>query len=139
MPIEVILQLWYFKERVKKVCSSSINPNTCTLVIFVSLKISMNGCLEMQEASNVRQSQISNNFIWNGASIVTKTLKFMDILNMAKMIAILTSFIFLNTCLCKHSTYFLDRGSFPSYSKTWISNTLGVGGTKMGNPHEHTN
>jgi hypothetical protein len=63
----------------------------------------------------------------------------MDILNMAKMIAILTSFIFLNTCLCKHSTYFLDRGSFPSYSKTWISNTLGVGGTKMGNPHEHTN
>jgi hypothetical protein len=66
-------------------------------------------------------------------------LKLMVILNMEKMIAILTSFIFLNTCLCRDSTYFLDRGSFPSYSKTWISNPLGVGVTKMGNPHEHIN
>ncbi len=81
MFIEAILQFWLHENNVENVCSSCIDPNTCTIIISANLKISKNECLMMQEASNVLQNHVKG-LTWNGTSIVATTLDFMVILNM---------------------------------------------------------
>jgi len=68
------------KQKVAKVLSSSIEPNTCTIAISASLKKSRNECRKMREASKVHQSRVEI-LTWNGGSIAITTLDFIVIVN----------------------------------------------------------
>ncbi len=74
------------KDKVENVRSSSTDPRTCTIILFVDLKNSENECFKMREAFNVCQSCIKG-LTWNGVAILATTLDFMVILNMLDYIS----------------------------------------------------
>jgi len=76
----------FIKDKVENVCSSSTDPMTCTIIIFVDLKNYRNECFKIQKAFNVCQSCMKW-LTWNGISIPTATLNFMVILNMLNYIS----------------------------------------------------
>jgi hypothetical protein len=96
--LKQFLNFDFMKDEVENVCSSSIDPNICIVVISTNLIFLRNECFKMYEASNVQQSHVKG-LTWNGASIAIATLDFVVILNMLDYISKTRTYIMVGQIL----------------------------------------